>query len=301
MASESSPGRVPVFTVVIPTHDRPLALRSCLETLGAQHYPRDAFEVVVVDDGSRAPLEVDPVVLEGARLELIRQEQAGPAAARNCGAAHATGRYLAFLDDDCLAEPGWLAALEAAFERHPVGALLGGTITNPHPENVNAEVAEMILAVLLGHYRPEPGGDYFFRSTNLAVNAGEFRAAGGFDPAFGTAEDRELCDRWLQRGGSLVPVPAAVVAHASELTFRLFVLRHFRYGRGAYRFHRLRRKRGSGGLHAGILGFYAAVFSRCFAPPLRRIGPRVAMAAAWQLSNAAGFLAELVRSATTDR
>jgi GT2 family glycosyltransferase len=174
-------------------------------------------------------------------------------------------------------------------------------ITNPHPENVNAEVAEMILEVLLGHYRPEPGGDYFFRSMNLAVGADELRAAGGFDPAFGTAEDRELCDRWLQRGGSLVRVPAALVAHSSELTFRLFVVRHFRYGRGAYRFHRLRRERGSGRLHPGVLGFYAAVFARCFGPPLRRIGPRVALAATWQLSNAAGFLTELVRSATTPR
>jgi hypothetical protein len=96
-------------------------------------------------------------------------------------------------------------------------------------------------------------------------------------------------------------VPAALVAHSSELTFRLFVVRHFRYGRGAYRFHRLRRERGSGRLHPGVLGFYAAVFARCFGPPLRRIGPRVALAATWQLSNAAGFLTELVRSATTPR
>lgn len=283
-----------VFSVVIPTHGRPAALERCLERLAAQDYPRDRFEVVVVDDGSRPPVSIEPARLQGLRFTLIRQERTGPAGARNRGAREAEGRYLAFLDDDCLPEPGWLAALESAFRRlEGRRVLLGGKIVNPHRENVNAEMAEAILGVLLERYRPEPGGVYFFRSMNLAAVTREFLALGGFDQRFSTAEDRELCDRWLQEGGELVAAPEAVISHASELTFPGFLGRHFRYGRGAFRFHALRRRRGSGRLGPSVLGFYAAVLASCFQPPARRVVPRVLLVLSWQVCNVLGFAAEL--------
>ena len=159
----------------------------------------------------------------------------------------------------------------------------------------------MIVEVLLDRCRPEAGGDYFFRSMNLALRAREFEECGGFDASFATAEDREFCDRWLHRGGAMVRVPRAEVAHANPLTFRGFVGRHYRYGKGAYRFHAIRKLRSSGRLSPGVLGFYAAVFTRCFSPPFRKIAPRVALTVAWQVSNAAGFVAELIRARVIGR
>src|SRR5213593_4845830 len=101
------------FAVVIPTYDRPAELRRCLDSLAAQNYPRDRFEVIVVDDGSPTPAEevvscYDPSL----NLTLRRQARAGPAAARNVGATAARSRFLAFLDDDCRASPDWLQQLE---------------------------------------------------------------------------------------------------------------------------------------------------------------------------------------------
>src|SRR5204863_3960920 len=92
----------PRSTIVVPTHERPAALAACLESLVALDYPREDFEVVVVDDGGRTPLEplLDPV-RNRLDVRLVRQERAGPAAARNAGAEHAQGDLLLFTDDDC--------------------------------------------------------------------------------------------------------------------------------------------------------------------------------------------------------
>jgi glycosyltransferase involved in cell wall biosynthesis len=279
------------FTVVVPTYGRPEGLRACLESLAAQQYPRSRFEVIVIDDGSAIPAA--PIAAsydDRLQIRVRRQANAGPAAARNHGGMSARGSYIAFLDDDCVTEPGWLRGFESAFLAHPRDTLLGGDLANPFTDNVYAEVGELILDVLLACYRPEPGGVYFFRTANLAVRADEFRASGGFDPTFETAEDREFCDRWLDRGGQLLRVPPAAATHVSPLDLRGFVLRHFRYGRGAYRFHRLRRHRGSGRFRLQFLWFYLFVLQACLASK-RQLLRKAALVFLWQACNVAGFVA----------
>ena len=148
--------------------------------------------------------------------------------------------------------------------------------------------------MLLERFHPERGGVYFFRSANLAIRRDDFRASGGFDPSFTTSEDREFCDRFIHRGGAMVPVPAATVLHDNRVDFRSFLGRHFRYGRGAYRFHRLRRDRGSGRFRAEFVWFYLFVLRACLASR-RAVLRKAALVFLWQVSNALGFLTELVQ------
>ena len=105
--------------VVIPTHNRSARLRRLLDGLRAQHVD-GGFEVVVVDDASTD--DTPEVVAELARsyphpFHYERLERnAGPAVARNRGWRIATAPLVAFTDDDCVVEPGWLAALVGALE-----------------------------------------------------------------------------------------------------------------------------------------------------------------------------------------
>jgi GT2 family glycosyltransferase len=294
--SPSSPA--PLFSVIVPTRDRPDELCRCLERLAGLAPCPGGFEVLVVDDGSARPVEPR---LEGfgRRFELtvLRQESSGPAAARNHAAERARGRWLAFLDDDCLADPDWLAELAAAAGRHGPGHLLGGTTANGCPDNACSTFSELILEVLLDSAQPVPGGSCFFRTANLAVEREAFRASGGFDPAFRTSEDREFCDRWLHAGGALSLVPGARVEHRKPLDLAAFVRQHVAYGRGARRFHRLRRERGSGRLRVGEGGFYARVLGRCFRAPGRMRLLLPPLFVVWQLSNLAGFLLEAAEPA----
>src|SRR5262245_58451428 len=124
-----------MFSVVIPTHNRPRELAGCLRALADLHYPRDRYEVVVVDDGSRAPPEA---IVASFRpwldLVLLSRPHAGPGAARNAGVSRARGEYLAFTDDDCLPDPNWLTALGDRLAGSP-GALVGGRTVNALPGN----------------------------------------------------------------------------------------------------------------------------------------------------------------------
>ena len=103
----------PVFSVIVPTRDRALRLGWCLDSLAALDFPREDYEVIVVDDGGRD--RVDDVVRERSRamhVALTRISHAGPGAARNAGVALSRGKLLAFIDDDCAAHPQWLREMK---------------------------------------------------------------------------------------------------------------------------------------------------------------------------------------------
>jgi glycosyltransferase involved in cell wall biosynthesis len=285
------PPVAPVFSVVIPTYNRIQPLQRCLETL-AQGYPRDKFEVIVVDDGSSTAVDLRR---HAASLQIVtlRQDNRGPAPSRNAGAARARGRYLIFLDDDCQVASGWFANLEKALEKTPPRTIFGGSVANGDETNLCSEVSETFIRVILQHHQPRPGGLYFFRSTNMVVPREDFLRLGGFDERFRTAEDREFCDRWQLDSGRFAYLPDAVVSHHSPLTLKSFARQHFAYGRGAWHFHRTRFARGSPRFAIDMLAYYGRVFREV--ARLRRgiLAARVGLFVVWQASNIGGFLWEL--------
>jgi glycosyltransferase involved in cell wall biosynthesis len=292
-------GEVPSFSVVIPTWNRPRQLERCLAALAVLDYPREQFEVVVVDDGSRPPIadRVRPVV-PGVRIKWLRQDNAGPAAARNLGVQHAEGEYLAFIDDDCTPMPEWLGQLAAVFARSPE-ALVGGRTGNALEGNPYSTASQLIIETAYC-WLPWAGSELqFFASNNFAMRADLFRATGGFDASFRTSEDRDLCDRWVRAGRSLLYAPHAVVQHWHQLTLAGYCRQHFGYGRGAYRFHRARERRGASPFRPE-LPFYREVFRVALETPAA--GRRLALAGllvVWQVANAAGYVWQKGRDGTT--
>jgi cellulose synthase/poly-beta-1,6-N-acetylglucosamine synthase-like glycosyltransferase len=217
-----------------------------LQACARLDYPPECFEVIVVDDGGTVPLDEVVARFDGVlTLRLLRQENAGPAAARNTGAFEARGEFLAFTDDDCSPAPKWLEALAAQFAASPDCAV-GGRTLNALTDNPYSATSQHLISYLHSYYNAVPRAARFFPSNNLAFPAGRFRAIGGFDTTYprAAAEDRELCDRWLHLGYRMIYAAEAVVYHAHDLTFRTFLGQHFRYGRGALCFHRVRARRG---------------------------------------------------------
>jgi GT2 family glycosyltransferase len=179
----------------------------------------------------------------GCALRVIEQANAGPAAARNAGANGARGALLAFTDDDCLPDPGWLTAFDSSLHAEPA-ALAGGRTINAIPSlfaDTSQQLADFVSAYFDGGERGR-----FFTSNNMAVSRDAFLAAGGFDASFpfSAGEDRELCDRWSAQGRPSVSVPDAVVRHAHALSARRFLRQHFTYGRGAAAFREVRAETG---------------------------------------------------------
>ena len=283
-------------SVIVPTRDRPAALRRCVGSRLAQQLPAGAeLEVLVVDDGGAPPIALDTRHGGAVTLRLIRQDNQGPAAARNTGLREAGGPLVAFIDDDCEATPTWIAALLAAAACHP-GCGLGGRVVNALAGNRCAEASQLLVTFLCEYYTRHDGAR-FFTSNNLAFPRDALLAAGGFDTRYQRAagEDRELCDRWVDGGRRLVAVPDAVVRHAHDLTLASFCRQHLTYGRGAWGFRRARAHRSGAPVQVEPWTFYRDLLWY----PVRTYGwrglPLAGLLAVAQTANVLGFLAEARR------
>ena len=293
------------MSVIIPTRNRPEKVRACLTALAAQTLPSAQYEVVVVDDGSDQSLA--PIIAAFANrlpVRLLEQARAGPARARNAGAASARGELLAFTDDDCEPAPDWLAVLLAGHRQAPDKAL-GGRTVNAVDGNVYSEASQLLVDYLYDYHarKAAPAGGprtaavssappAFFTSNNLAVAARLFTKVGGFGASFALAagEDREFCDRWQQHGYQLLYVPDAVVRHGHVLSLVRFWRQHANYGHGASDLRRARVERGMPKMRIEPLSFYLGLV----AYPLRRASSRrwslVGLMVVSQVANATGFL-----------
>src|ERR1043166_3127835 len=192
----------PFFSVIIPTAGRPRQLGACLQSLACVEYPRDRFEVIIIDDGNQTPLEA---VVDSFRdtidVTLLTQAPSGPAAARNSGAKRARGTFRAFTEEDCLPKADWLRKLALRFAQTP-DHLIGGCTLNALPDNPYSTASQILIDYLYKYYNPAFNQACFLTSNNLAVPAAQFRALGGFDASFplAAAEDRDFCDRWRHHG-----------------------------------------------------------------------------------------------------
>jgi glycosyltransferase involved in cell wall biosynthesis len=287
----------PFFSIIVPTFNRPFTLTHCLQSLERLDYPRDRFEVIVVDDGSESAAET-VVSHFGNRLNatLITQTHSGPATARNKGAAHAKGEFLAFTDDDCTPAVDWLKALAHRFNGTP-DDMIGGRTLNVLLHNSYSAASHFLIEYFYSYYNAHSDQARFFASNNVSLAAGLFHRLGGFNPIFphAGAEDREFCERWLRQGFRMTYAPEALIYHAHRLTFRSFFRQQFNYGRGAFRFHHLRAHRRLHRLRLGPFSFYVNMLRY----PMSEIqGPSkylfLGLIVLSQGTNAAGFLWEMV-------
>lgn len=236
--SQSTSQKV-VFSVVVPTFERPRQLTECLESLAVQTLPKPLFEVVVVVDGGGQALEQLVDEFAGRlRIKLLRQPNGGCASARQLGIDHAQGEYLAFTDDDCRPAPDWLTRLDAALKRAPDYAVAGRTI-NGAKDNLYAEATQSIVETLTMSGRDRSRYVRYAPTNNLVFPTASFLAIGGLDRSWRIAggEDRDLCARWNQAGFRLAYESSAKVFHYHRLNLRSFLRQHFNYGRGAWRYY----------------------------------------------------------------
>jgi GT2 family glycosyltransferase len=253
----------PLFSVIIPTYNRPQKLSLGLSALSEIDYPH--FEVVIVDDGSLMSLdEVIAIWRKKLTITLVRQENQGPSTARNLGVSHAKGKFLAFTDDDCVPAKDWLNNFAQQLEKTPC-TLVGGRTVNGLSNNVYASTSQMLVDYLYDYYNK--GEDKtrqtsFFTSNNFAVSKDIFMLIGGFSQKFplAAAEDREFCDRALKLGYEMIYLPAALVDHYHDLTLAQFWQQHFNYGRGAIHFNLVRAERNLGKIKAEGSFFYFNLF-----------------------------------------
>ena len=226
-------GQAPSVTVAICTRDRPDRLARCLRSIRELGVPdgMSAPEILVVDnappdDRTRGTVAAMPGV------RYAREPRAGLDFARNRALHEATGDWLAFLDDDVVADPGWLAGLTEAVAVHPDAEAVTGLVL-PFALETEAQ----ILFEQAGGFRrgflplryqgsARPGDAYypvgagiFGAGANMAFRRDTLLRLGGFDEALDTGPplpgggDLDIFYRVVRSGAPLVYWPAALVFH----------------------------------------------------------------------------------------
>jgi glycosyltransferase involved in cell wall biosynthesis/SAM-dependent methyltransferase len=218
-------------TVVVPTRGRPLLLDRCLTALAAQHL--QPLEVIVVDS---APVDEAARIVAGRHgAAYVVEPEPGASAARNRGARAARGDVVAFVDDDAVAEPGWLASLLAEFADPLVAAANGRTLAIGASTDDERRFAELAGADSRGPSRRVVDRDdpHWFElvnfgglgdEMNMALRRSVFSEWPGFDERLGPGASRLQSEghyavfQLVERGFKAVYAPEAVVSHPYPLT-----------------------------------------------------------------------------------
>jgi GT2 family glycosyltransferase len=192
-----------LISVVIPTCHRNDLLAKCLEAVapGRQRLAAADYEVIVTDDGRRETAQ-EMMRRDYPWARWVAGPKDGPAANRNNGARNAAGDWIAFTDDDCIPDSGWLEAIARVAREGRVDVIEGRTII---PDKVDSPFKQGV---------ENHDGDSFW-SCNLAVRRAAFEGLGGFDEDFKEAadEDMEFAWRFRQRGHPHCFVHDALVLH----------------------------------------------------------------------------------------
>jgi glycosyltransferase involved in cell wall biosynthesis len=211
----------PDITIIVCTHNRAESLRQALASLYAlETGGRFTYEVLVIDNAS--PDHTVAVIAAAAAesqapLRGVHEPQKGIVAARNRGVLEAAGKWIAFFDDDQLADRRWLLELHAAAEEHIVCSV-GGSVHLQLPNGCDRQLAPLVRT-LLGESRwsevatpytrsSSPGAGNWLLDRSLVLDVGMFQAANQ-----GRNEDSDLYRRICLAGESSWFIPAAIVHH----------------------------------------------------------------------------------------
>jgi GT2 family glycosyltransferase len=212
--------------VVICTYNGSATLGECLEGVLALHYPD--YEVIVVIDGSTDASAEIASTYEGVRV--IETPNRGLSSARNTGLEAATGDIVAYIDDDAVPDPDWLAHLARTFSDGPYAAVGGPNVLPPGAGAVAQCVANAPggpTHVLISDRDAEhiPG-------CNMAIRRDALERLGGFDPQFRVAgDDVDVCWRLLDSGHRIGFSPGASVLHRRRSSVRAYLRQQRGYGR----------------------------------------------------------------------
>jgi GT2 family glycosyltransferase len=196
-------------SIVIPTFRRPNLLARCLSALTRVQFNSAEFEIIVADDANDQSTreQVESLHSDTFPIQYVPVTGPhGPAAARNAGWRQASGEIIAFTDDDCIPDSGWLGAGLAEFLDADVVAVTGQTIVPLPPEPTD-------------HERNTAGLEHSeFITANCFCRRSVLEELGGFDEHFTTAwrEDSDLHFRLLNMGGRIVRATNAVVIHPAR-------------------------------------------------------------------------------------
>ena len=202
----------PLISIIVPVYNGSHSIGHCVNALEKQTYPKSKYEIIIVDDGSTDGMAG---VLRNSQVRYYRQENKGPATARNKGVDIAKGDIILFTDSDCIPDKNWIKEMVSSFQDPEIIGVKGAYKTKQR-------------ALWARFTQIEFNDRYDFLSKNKYIDMVATYSAGyrkdiflsmkGFDVSFPfpNGEDADLSYRLHLQGYRMVFNPKAIVWHAGH-------------------------------------------------------------------------------------
>ena len=220
----------PAISVVIPVYNGAVTIGACLESLLNQNYPAEAYEIIVVENGST---DNTTQIVEQYPVRLFHSDLHGPAAARNLGVAQSHADIVAFTDADCIAHSHWLSELVKPYADPEVGGVGGAIVAYDHAhrdtvERFSEEISPLVNFISGAHeFLPH------FYTANASYRRSLLNQIGGFNPKLITGQDVDLSWRLqLRTLAKICYAPEAIIYHHHRTTRTGLARQYRRYGFG---------------------------------------------------------------------
>ena len=216
---------MPAISVIVPAYNCQTTIGKAIAAILAQEAV-DGFEVIVVDDGST---DATAQIVGSFPVKYTRQENAGPARARNAGARQAQGEILFFTDSDCVPHKDWIAIMMPYFHDPHIGVVCGSYgIANPKGLLARCIHQEIVYS----HKNLMPEFPKVFGSYNFCVRKKVFEIAGGFNADYrhASGEDNDLSYKILSAGHKIYFARQSLVDHFHPTKLGKYLKEQYRHG-----------------------------------------------------------------------
>jgi glycosyltransferase involved in cell wall biosynthesis len=272
----------PFISVVIPVFNDTERLLMCLDRLARQTYPKERFEILVVDNGSDRP--VAPLAGEYANVVCLTEATPGSYAARNRALEAASGDVFAFTDSDCLPDENWLVNGAAQVTSLDPPGLIAGRIDIFFRRPESPTWVELYEQEFAFPQRENAEVRHYGATANMFSTKSVFDTVGRFDETLRSGGDGEWGNRVFEAGLSVRYADNVRVEHPARYSARDYFskLKRTTHGHFALRYQLDRAQL-----------FEMSKIIRCFIPPLStmaRIGRSGKPLSPIQKAKVAGFV-----------
>ncbi len=196
-----------IASIVVPTYNRQNQILKTVEALRKQTLTQDAYEIIVVDDGSTSP-----VMIEG--VEVLRLENLERSAARNAGGEKSQGEILIFVDDDMMVAENFVQSHIAAHREWPNAIVIGQiSLQDDFIKTPFGKFRHNLEMTNVPTKRGIVESKNFCAAGNMSIRRESFFALDGFDKNLNSGEDQDLAIRHTSAGGEIIFLPEAVGVH----------------------------------------------------------------------------------------
>jgi len=218
----------PFVSVILPVYNGERYIKKCLESLMNQSYPKDKYEVIVIDNGSSDSTVEILKTITNSQIQVLYESKRGSYAARNTGVSHSEGEILAFIDSDCVADNNWLMLGVYNLKLINNQGVIGGRVE--FFSDITNSWGVFDTATFLNQEKAVKSGTAV--TANLFVPKEIFLKIGLFDDELQSGGDVEWTKRCKDKGYILKYCSEVLVYHPVRSSFKELSKKCFRVGYG---------------------------------------------------------------------